>query len=120
MLALFEGDLALVRFVEPAELRLLRNGIPWDIWHPWILRAWLRGAAVPQPFTLLRRIPSNMIEATLDWPACLQAEFFTRLRKTGLLPALKKLDASGVSLWMRWDEVRPHFMDFREDAAKEV
>jgi len=120
MLALFENDLALVRFVEPADLRLLRNGVPWDIWHPWILKAWLRGAVVPKAFTLLRRIPSNMIEKAVDWPASLQTEFFAKLQNTGMLPALPKLDASAISPWMRWDEVRPHFLDFKENGAKEI
>jgi hypothetical protein len=132
LLALFESDLALVRFApaskdptltEPNQgmgIRLLRAGIPWELWHPWLLRAYLRGARVPAPFVPLRRLPPSWINEALQWPAILQARFFVKLRETGLLKGLSKLDAAGISTWMRWEEVRGSFLDFKETAPEKL
>lgn len=132
LLALFEGDLALVRFTrdsaqpnsnelnQGAGIRLLRAGIPWEVWHPWLLRAYLRGALVPAPFVLLRRLPPFWIEKALQWSAPQQVRFFAKLRETGLLKGLTKLDAMGISTWMRWEEVRASFLDFKETAPEKL
>ena len=120
LLALFEGDMALVRFndgmVEFNGMNLLRSGILWEQWHPWILRAYLRGAPVPKPFIPLRRIPPGWVEEALNRSAHLQKEFFEKLREAKLLPSLPKLEATTISTWMRWEDLRANFLDFKEGA----
>ena len=120
LLALFEGGFSLVRYrdsVEPAAPRLLREGIQWEIWHPWLLQAYQRGSRVPGPLVPLRRIPPLWIEKALDWSADRQSTFFKKLRETGILPRLPKLDASTISSWMRWEDVKAAFIDFKEPGS---
>jgi hypothetical protein len=116
VLALFEGDLALVRFTGHLEatagVRVLRGGIPWELWTPALLRAWLAGAPVPDPFRPRRRLPPQWLEQALGGSAADQKTFFDRLRAAGVLMPLAKISAEGVSPWLRWDEVRARFVDF--------
>jgi|GEM_PF-1639472 len=116
ILALFQGDLALVRFTGHLEavagVRVVRAGIPWDQWTPAILRAWLAGAAVPEPFRPRRRLPSLWLEQALAANAADQKAFFDRLREAGILAPLAKISAEGVSPWLRWEDVRDRFVDF--------
>ena len=123
LLALFEGDFALVRYHETLELsgpRLLRGGIPWEIWHPWLLHAYQRGLRVPDPLKPLRRIPPTWIEEALGWSPAQQSRFFMKLRETGILPRFPKLDSTTISSWMRWEDVRASFLDFKEGSVKEL
>ena len=121
LLALFQGDLELVRFHESDAgtdgLRLLRGGVLWEQWHPWILRAYLRGAPVPKPFVPLRRIPPGWVEKALTRSPGFQSDFFAKLRESKLLPMRIKLEAPAVSAWMRWEEVRSHFLDFKNPSG---
>jgi hypothetical protein len=116
VLALFEGDLALVRFTGHLEsiagVRVLRAGILWDQCTPLLLRALLAGAPVPEPFRPRRRLPSPWLEQALAASAADQKDFFDRLRVAGILMPLAKISAEGVSPWLRWDEVRARFVDF--------
>ena len=118
LIKLFEGDMALIRYSGEEEslhgLRVVRHGILWDQWHPWILNAYLRGAPVPQPFVAFRRIPPGWIEEALTRSAHLQSLFFDKLRETRLLPALSKMEAPVLEPWMRWEEVRSNFIDFKD------
>lgn len=116
LLALFQGDLALVRFTGPLEsvagVRVLRGGIPWEQWTPALLRAWLAGAAVPEPFRPRRRLPSPWLEQALAASLPDQKSFFDRLRAAGILSPLVKIGAEGVTPWLRWEDVRERFVDF--------
>ena len=118
VLALFEGNLALVRFTGHLEsiagMRVLRGGIPWGQWTPMLLRALLAGAAVPDPFRPRRRLPSQWLEQALAANAADQKSFFDRLRAAGVLMPLAKISAEGVSPWLRWDDVRARFIDFQD------
>lgn len=117
VLALFEGGLMLVRFTGPLEaeagLRVLRDGIPWEHWGPFLLRAYRRDAAVPEAFRPRRRLPPDWLDKAEAWSAADQRLFFERLRAAGLLPPLAKISAEGVTPWLRWEEVRERFVDFR-------
>ena len=119
VLALFEGDLTLVRFTGHLEavagVRVLRGGIPWEQWMPAILRAWQAGAAVPDPFRPCRRLPPQWLEQALGGSAGDQKTFFDRLRAGGILKPLAKISAEGVSPWLAWDEVRSRFLDFEKE-----
>jgi hypothetical protein len=116
VLALFEGNLALVRFTGHLEavagVRVLRGALPWDQWCAAILRAWIAGAPVPDPFRPRRRLPPQWLERALAGSADDQRMFFERLRGAGVLRPLAKISAEGVSPWLRWDEVRARFVDF--------
>ncbi len=116
VLAHFAGDLWLVRFTggleERAGIRLLRGGIPWVEWGPHLLRAYAGGLPVPEPFRPLRRLPPDWLEKAASWGVSDQKAFFEELRKQGLLPAAREITPEGVEAWLRWDEVRPRFMDF--------
>jgi hypothetical protein len=118
VLALFQGDLMLVRFTGPLEAeagtRVLRGGIPWDQWGPFLLRAYRRDAAVPEAFRPRRRLPPDWLEKAEAWRPSDQRLFFERLRAAGLLAPLQKISGEGVSAWMRWEEARERFVDFRE------
>jgi hypothetical protein len=115
VLALFEGDLTLVRFtghLEKEGVRVLRGALPWEQWTPLLLRAWKAGAAVPDPFRPRRRLPPQWLDQALGGSAADQKTFFDRLREAGVLRPLAKISAEGVSPWLRWDEVRSRFIDF--------
>jgi hypothetical protein len=116
LLALFAGDLALVRFTGHLEsvagVRVLRGGIPWAQWTPVILRAWIAGAAVPAPFRPRRRLPALWLEQALAAGPSDQKIFFDRLREAGILSPLVKISAEGVTPWLRWEDVRERFIDF--------
>jgi len=116
VLALFEGDLMLVRFTGPLEaeagVRVLRGGIPWEQWAPFLLRAYRQSAAVPEAFRPRRRLPPDWLEKAETWSASDQRLFFERLRASGLLPPLQKIREELVAEWIRWDDVRGRFVDF--------
>jgi hypothetical protein len=121
VLALFEGGLALVRFAghleSTAGVRVLRGALPWDQWTPIILRAWMAGAPVPDPFRPRRRLPPQWLEQALAGSEADQKAFFDRLREAGILKPLAKISAEGVAPWLAWDEVRARFVDFTGNAA---
>ena len=120
LLEIFPGDFSVVRFAGDSGkgVCLLRDGLPWDRCYPLILQAYLQGTRVPKPFKPARRIPPDLIRKALTWPFALQSQFFEELRKTGMLPVLKKLDAQAVSPWFPWEEARVRFMDFKEEIRK--
>jgi hypothetical protein len=114
----FEGGLMLVRFVGHLEatagIRVLRGGIPWELWCPILLGAYQAGAPVPDPFRPRRRIPAPWIEQVLKATPDDQKSFFERLRLAGFLQPVFKISAEGVAPWLRWDEIRSRFLDFAE------
>ncbi len=117
LLALFPQDLALVRYLQPEPgdhgLYLIRGGFPGPQGWSHLLLDYRAGRAVPAPFQPRRRLPPAWIEAALQGSASEQAEWIQRLRSAGLLPPLGKLDAEGVSPWLRWEEARSRLLDFR-------
>lgn len=119
LLALFSGELALVRFADRARaadgIRLVRGGIPWEQWGPVILRAWLDGTPVPAPFRALRRLPSDWLEKAVEWNPAEQRAFFDKLREAGVLPPLHKVGAEALAPWLRWEDARAHLLDFTQD-----
>lgn len=124
VLALFAGDLAVVRFSasgaqedeSSAGVRVLRAGVPWERWTPAILNAWRAGGPVPAPFRPRRRVPTPWVERALEWAPADQKAFLDRLREGGLLPPLVPVGPEAVAPWLRWDEMRARFLDFRADA----
>jgi hypothetical protein len=119
VLALFAGDLALVRFPglsdnqgEAGGLRVLRGGIPWDQWCPVLLTAYRNATPVPEPFRPRLRLPPQWPEQALGWKVEDQRRFFEKLREGGTLPPLKKITAEAVAPWLQWDELRQRLMDF--------
>jgi hypothetical protein len=127
VLALFRGDLVVVRFltlpgrpaaeqgpdtgVESAGIRVIRGGIPWERWSPLILTAWKNNAPVPEPFRLRRRLPPQWLDQALAAPVADQAAFLAALRTGGFLPALKVVTPEAVAAWLRWDEMRARLID---------
>lgn len=118
LLRLFTGGFYLVRFLRrnagDSGLYVLREGIPWEQWFPRLLQNYLHGVAMPPPFQTRKRLPSLWIEKALRWPTALQAEWFDRLRAAGLLPPLLKMEPASVTPWLRWEEVKDRFLDFKD------
>jgi len=122
ILALFAGDLAVVRFAgadaatsgnaPPDGLRVLRGALPWETWSALALNAWRHAAPVPEPFRPRRRIPPVWLEQALGWSAADQRLFIDKLRASGALPPLRPVTAEAVAPWLRWEEMRPRLMDF--------
>jgi hypothetical protein len=120
ILALFSGDLALVRFAggvpgDSGGLRVLRGGIPWERWSPVILEAWRNAGPVPEPFRLRRRLPPDWLDKALAWNPADQKAFLDKLREGGTLPPLQPIHAEAVAPWLRWDEMRGRLMDFKTE-----
>jgi len=127
LLALFRGELAVVRFVtvpgrpsaergdasgvESAGIRVIRGGIPWDSWSPLILTAWRNDAPVPDPFRLRRRLPPSWLDQALAATPADQAAFLAALRTGGFLSPLKVVTPEAVAPWLRWDEMRARLID---------
>lgn len=124
VLALFAGDLALVRFpglADPAGrvdegggLRVLRGGIPWEQWCPVLLTAYRNATPVPEPFRPRLRLPPDWLEKAMRWSVADQRAFFEKLREGGALPPLRKITAEAVAPWLQWDELRARLMDFSQ------
>jgi hypothetical protein len=120
VLALFDGDLAVVRFPHALEggaeagIRVLRGGLPWTDWSPVILAAWRNAAPVPEPFRLRRRLPPQWLDQAVEWTVADQHVFMTKLREGGLLMPLRPVTPEAVAPWLRWDEMRARLIDARE------
>jgi hypothetical protein len=113
VLALFAGDLTVARFADKmAGIRVLRGGIPWELWCPFLLNAYLRGAPVPEPFRPRLRLPSAWLEQAQGWNPAEQRALFDKLRAGGALPPLRAITEEAVAPWLRWDEVRTRLIDF--------
>jgi hypothetical protein len=121
VLALFTGDLTVVRFAgnaaderdgQNAGIRVLRGAIPWELWAPFLLNAYVRGAPVPEPFRPRLRLPPAWLEQALGWHAADQHALFDKLRAGGALPPLRPITEEAMAPWLRWDEVRTRLIDF--------
>jgi len=133
VLALFSGDLAVVRFVQGPALfspdtadsnlvreapgldssgvRVVRGGFPWERWCPVILKAYLNGAPVPEPFRLRHRLPPQWLEHAQGWSTDDQVAFMNKLRENGFLSPLRVVTPEAVAPWLRWDEMRARLID---------
>jgi hypothetical protein len=116
VLALFSGDVSLVRFAgdvrDAGGVRVLRGGIPWERWYPVLLNAYLNATPVPESFRPQLRLPPSWLQQALGWNHADQRAFFDKLRAGGALPPLRKISAEAVAPWLGWDELRARVMDF--------
>jgi hypothetical protein len=128
VLALFSGELSVVRFLHrtddtagenategyEAGIRVIRGGIPWEQWAVVILAAWRNAAPVPDPFRLRQRLPPQWLDQACAASPTDQAAFLAKLRDSGFLSPLRPVTPESVASWLRWDEMRGRLIDARE------
>lgn len=93
---------------------LVRNGINWMDYLAEIVRHYVRGLEVPEPFRSKKKLAKILIAKLEMLPSRDLPPIFQKMRETGILPFLPILDRGNCPTALPWGNLRACFQDFLE------